>query len=166
MTSTLLGRTIRDLGAKRAATALGYSLGYTYALARDSADPAHPDYSGTESDPVARIVALLERVSSYPHLRPLLREWDLYFNALMERLLERSGDPAGDDVLIADAAACAKETGEAVSATLIQAVAAGDYSDALREVLEAAEAMDRLARALQRRQDQEATAPLSIRRPA
>lgn len=168
MVSTLLGRTIRELGPKRAAPAMGYQLGYTYALARDPADPEHPDNSGTETDPWMRVVGLLEVASTYPRMRPLLREWRLVMDELFARLLDRAeDDPANDEHLIADAAVCARESGEAVAATLTQARESGDYADALREVLEAQEALDHLARALQRRLAEEPqTKAVPLRRRA
>lgn len=143
---------------------MNLSLGYVYALARDPADPAHPENTGAERDPVTRLVSLLETVSTYPHLRPLLREWALYFEALMARLLDRQEDPAGNETLVAHAAACARESGEAVAATLAHATDSGDFAVALREVLEAAEAVNRLARTLLRHGESEGIS--AIRRRA
>lgn len=152
---TLLGRTIRALGPKRVCSLWGYSLGYCYALARDPADPDHPDNTGTERDPWTRMVALLETLATYPRHRPLLREWEIEARALFDRLLNRDDpDPVTDQVVIERAAACVREHGEAIAAALEAANETGDWSGALREVTEAQAEIDRLAGAVHRRAEE------------
>lgn len=165
---TLLGRTIFALGAKRAARALSLSLGYCYALARPAADPAHPENTGTERDPLTRIESLLETLSTHPRHRPLLREWQLHFDALFRRLLDRDeAEPVDDAHIILDAADCAKESGEAVAETLRRAAEHGHYGEALREVTEAIDRLEHVARALRRRAEEDRGTPaLPLRRRA
>ena len=91
--TTLMGRTIRSLGAKKVARLWGMSLSYVYAIARDPADPEHPDNTGTDSDPDTRRRDLLEAMAAHPHLRPLLKEWlDRNLPYLIERLVRKEID--------------------------------------------------------------------------
>lgn len=141
---SLFGRLIYAVGPKEAARLLGLSLGHTYAITRDPMDPEHPDNTGTPGDYWTKVRTLLEVASSHPDERPLLLEWKLEFDVLMERLLD-GGDPhAGLPSVPEACGAAAKEWGEAVSAAL----ASRDRQHALAEVLEARAKLDALARSL------------------
>lgn len=162
--STLIGRTIRALGAKHVQKLWGYTLGYIYALARDPSDPDHPDNTGTERDPLTRIEMLLEKLATYPRHRWLLKEWKLHFDALFDRLLDRDDpDDSTNAAIIAHTASSMKEGGEAAAAAVSAAQASGCWTEAVDQVMEHAAHADRLARAVMRRAEQEGVRPLTRR---
>lgn len=153
--TTLMGRTIRAIGAKKVARLWGMSLGYVYAIARDPADPEHPDNTGTDADPDTRRRDLLEAVAAHPLLRPLLREWRLRDEAFYARVLDHD-EPmtVTDEQVIRHAASCAKESGEGVQSAIIAAMNSNDpdrWRAAQSEVAQAETELHALGLAITRR---------------
>lgn len=163
MTDSLLARSIRALSPKKVHRVTGYALGHLYAFMRDPQDPEHPDATGVR-DPVERLVSLFEAMATYPSLRPLLREWRLFFEGLFARLLDHHETPAsithGD--LVRLAGECAREDGESIAET----IAEGDDEKALAETLESIEKRTQLARALQAKIEQDGIRSIARPRPA
>lgn len=157
MGGSLLAETIYALGPKRSAQALGYSLGYCYALARDTADPEHPDNTGVEVAPWDRHVTLMEAVSTYPHLRPLLHRWRLQSDALFDRLLDhKEAVPVPHATLQLWAGAYAEDAGQTVN----ECIKEGDDEAALREALQDLEHLKRIIAALHARIEADTVTPM------
>lgn len=93
--------------------------------------------------------ALVSEIASVPRARSELLQLEDWFRRLFDRVL-RNDDPAAicDGELLRRCALAAKEHGEAMSELLDMD---GDEGDALREALEARDALDRIILGLQSR---------------
>ena len=144
----LIGKIAKRVGVRRIARAVGRTERAVYYWTHD---PLTAEGSDGHTNLLDWCEALVSEIASVPRARAELLEMEDWFRRLFHRVL-RSEDPEPitDTELLRRCAKAAREHGEAMSELLD-----GDHDDAgaLREALEARDALDRIILGLESREN-------------
>lgn len=144
----LMAKIAKVVGVRRIARAVGRTERAVYYWCND---PMTTDGSEGHTNLWDWVEAVISEIASVPRARGELLELEDWFRRLFNRVLRNEDpEPVCDMELLQRCAKAAKEHGEAMSELLDFD---GDEADALREALEARDALDRIILGLESRAD-------------